>query len=72
MGAIPDGANGAYMLEGLLEKGRRMLVNAGDAVHFVHHLDRFLLESLKTGRYYSTQGPRQAGEPGATPSGPRE
>jgi hypothetical protein len=72
MAAIPDGANGAYMLDGLLESGRRLLVNAGDDAHFGHPLDRFggwveahcerldaeaLLESLKAGRYYSTQGP---------------
>ncbi len=49
-----------------------MLVNAGDDAHFGHPLDRFggwvevhcerldpeaLLDSLKAGRYYSTQGP---------------
>jgi hypothetical protein len=70
--AHPDGANGAYMLDGLLEKGYRLLVNAGDDAHFGHPSDRFggwvevhsgrldpeaLLESLKAGRYYSTQGP---------------
>jgi len=70
--AIPDGANGAYMLDGLLEKGRRVLVNAGDDAHFGHPKDRFggwvevycdgldpdaLVGSLKAGRYYSTQGP---------------
>ena len=72
MAALPDRANGAYMLDGLLEKGRRVLVNAGDDAHFGHPRDRFggwvevhcdrldpdvLLESLKAGRYYSTQGP---------------
>ena len=72
MAATPDGAHGAYMLDGLLEKGRRVLVNAGDDAHFGHPLDRFggwvevhcerldqeaLLDSLKAGRYYSTQGP---------------
>jgi len=70
--ANPDGANGAYMLDGLLEKGRRLLVNAGDDAHFDDPRDRFggwvqihcdrlapdtLLASLKAGRYYSTQGP---------------
>jgi hypothetical protein len=70
--AYPDGANGAYMLDGLLEKGYRLLVNAGDDAHFGHPSDRFggwvevncdrldpeaLLRSLKAGRYYSTQGP---------------
>jgi hypothetical protein len=70
--AKPDGANGAYMLDGLLEKGYRILVNAGDDAHFDDPKDRFggwvevfsdrldpeaLLQSLKAGRYYSTQGP---------------
>src|SRR5215218_6133228 len=70
--AHPDAAYGAYMLDGLLEKGRRLLVNAGDDAHFGHPSDRFggwvevysdrldpdaLLASLKAGRYYSTQGP---------------
>jgi hypothetical protein len=68
----PDGAYGAYMLDGLLEGGRRLLVNAGDDAHFDDPKDRFggwveihcdrldpqaLLRSLKAGRYYSTQGP---------------
>ncbi len=72
MAAIPDRANGAYMLDGLLEGGRRLLVNAGDDAHFGHPLDRFggwvevhcgrldpeaLVASMKAGRYYSTQGP---------------
>ena len=72
MAALPDRANGAYMLDGLLERGRRLLVNAGDDAHFGHPRDRFggwvevhcdrldpdaLLASLKAGRYYSTQGP---------------
>jgi histidinol phosphatase-like PHP family hydrolase len=71
-GALPDGAHGAYMLEGLLEKGHRVFVNAGDDAHFDHARDRFggwvevhcesldpnaLLDSLKSGSYYSTQGP---------------
>ena len=70
--AHPDAANGAYMLDGLLEGGRRLLVNAGDDAHFDDPKDRFggwievhserldpglLLDSLKAGRYYSTQGP---------------
>jgi hypothetical protein len=73
MAATSDRAYGAYMLDGLLEKGRRLLVNAGDDAHFGHTLDRFggwvevycdrldpedLLESLKAGRYYSTRGPQ--------------
>ena len=72
MAAIPDRANGAYMLDGLLEKGHKVLVNAGDDAHFGHPRDRFggwvevhcdrldpeaLLGSMKAGRYYSTQGP---------------
>jgi histidinol phosphatase-like PHP family hydrolase len=71
-GALPDRAHGAYMLDGLLEKGYKVLVNAGDDAHFGHPADRFggwvevycerldpeaLLASLKAGRYYSTQGP---------------
>jgi len=70
--ASPDRAHGAYMLDGLLEGGYRVLVNAGDDAHFEHPADRFggwvevhcerldaeaLLASLKAGRYYSTQGP---------------
>ncbi|HEV2743241.1 MAG TPA: CehA/McbA family metallohydrolase [Rubrobacter sp.] len=70
--ALPDRADGAYMLDGLLEGGRRVLANAGDDAHFGHPRDRFggwvevhsdrldpdaLLASLKAGRYYSTQGP---------------
>jgi hypothetical protein len=70
--AFPDGAYGAHMLDGLLEKGHRVLVNAGDDAHFGHPADRFggwvevhcerldsmvLVDSLKAGRYYSTQGP---------------
>jgi histidinol phosphatase-like PHP family hydrolase len=72
MAAIPDRADGAYMLDGLLESGRKLLVNAGDDAHFGHPRDRFggwievhsesldpelLLASMKAGRYYSTQGP---------------
>ena len=72
MAAIPDRADGAYMLDGLLENGRRLLANAGDDAHFGHPRDRFggwievhaerlapdlLLSSMKAGHYYSTQGP---------------
>jgi hypothetical protein len=72
MAALPDRADGAYMLDGLLESGRKLLVNAGDDAHFGHPRDRFggwievhsahldpdlLLASMKAGRYYSTQGP---------------
>jgi len=64
--AKPDGANGAYMLDGLLEGGHRLLVNAGDDAHFddpKHHRfggrvevhckrlgPELLLDSLKAGR----------------------
>jgi hypothetical protein len=73
MGASADRAHGAYMLDGLLEQGRRVLVTAGDDAHFEHPADRFggwvevhaealdaelLLDALKAGAYYSTQGPR--------------
>jgi hypothetical protein len=71
MAAAP-GDRGAYMLDGLLEKGRGLLANAGDDAHFGHPLDRFggwvevhcehldpeaVVASMKAGRYYSTQGP---------------
>jgi hypothetical protein len=39
--ASPAQTNGAYMLDGLLEGGRRLLVNAGDDAHFGHPRDRF-------------------------------
>ena len=76
MAALPDRANGAYMLDGLLEKGCHVLVNAGDDAHSGHPCDRFggwvevhcdrldpeaLLGSMKAGRYYSTQGPELRG-----------
>jgi hypothetical protein len=69
----PDRANGAYMVDGLLERGRRIAINAGDDAHFAFPGDRFgawvevwaaqlepdaLLASLAAGSYYSTQGPR--------------
>jgi hypothetical protein len=72
-GAGTDRANGAYLLDGLLEQGHRLLLNAGDDAHFHRSTDRFggwvevlspeltpesLLEALKAGRYFSTQGPR--------------
>lgn len=71
-GPFADRANGSYMLDGLLELGHRVFVNAGDDAHFNHPADRFggwvevhcefldprlLLQALKAGRYYSTQGP---------------
>jgi hypothetical protein len=72
-GSIPDRAHGEYMVDGLLERGRRILINAGDDSHFAFPADRFggwveiwaealdppaLLTSLKSGSYYSTQGPQ--------------
>jgi hypothetical protein len=65
--------DGGYMADALLERGRRILLNAGDDAHFSHPRDRFgawievwaealdpeaLLASLKAGTYYSTQGPQ--------------
>jgi hypothetical protein len=71
--AHPDRAEGAYMADGLLERGRRLLLSAGDDAHFHFDGDRFgawievqaealdpdaLVAALKDGSYYSTQGPR--------------
>ncbi len=73
MSSGSDRAYGTYLLEGLLEQGRRVLVHAGDDAHFGHAADRFggwievycaqldadlLVAALKAGQYYSTQGPR--------------
>ena len=67
----PDRAEGAYMADGLLERGRRMLLSAGDDAHFLFDGDRFgawievlaeapdpdaLVDALKSGSYYSTPG----------------
>ena len=41
MAAIPDRAEGTYMLDDLPEKGRKLLVNAGDDAHFGYPLNRF-------------------------------
>jgi hypothetical protein len=72
-GSAPDRADGAYMADGLLDRGRRVLLTAGDDAHFAFPADRFggwievwaeeldpaaLLASLRAGAYYSTQGPR--------------
>jgi hypothetical protein len=72
-GSSPDRADGAYMVDGLLERGHRILINAGDDAHFAFPRDRFggwvevwaetldpstLLAGLRVGSYYSTQGPR--------------
>jgi predicted metal-dependent phosphoesterase TrpH len=71
--AHPERAEGGYMADGLLERGRRLLLTAGDDAHFLFDGDRFgawvevhavaldpavLLAALKAGTYYSTQGPR--------------
>jgi hypothetical protein len=71
--AHPDRAEGAYMADGLLERGQRLLLSAGDDAHFHFEGDRFgawleveaeaidpdaLLDALRAGSYYSTQGPR--------------
>jgi hypothetical protein len=68
-----DKADGSYMVDGLLERGRRVLIGAGDDAHFEYPGDRFgawvevwapeldpdaLLAALRSGAYYSTQGPR--------------
>jgi len=39
--AVAAHPDGAYMLDGLLEKGPRLLVNARDDAHFGHPSDRF-------------------------------
>ncbi|HEY6777906.1 MAG TPA: CehA/McbA family metallohydrolase [Thermoleophilaceae bacterium] len=72
-GSSPDRASGEYMVDGLLERGRPILINAGDDAHFAFPGDRFggwievwaetldppaLLAALRSGAYYSTQGPR--------------
>jgi hypothetical protein len=69
----PDSPDASYMVDGLLERGRRILINAGDDAHFAFPGDRFggwvevwaeslepdaLLGALRSGLYYSTQGPR--------------
>ena len=51
MAGSPDAAHGGYMLDGLLEKGYRVLVNAGDDAHF----PEAVLDALKATRYYSTR-----------------
>jgi hypothetical protein len=72
-GSAPDRADGAYMVDGLLDRGRHVMLTAGDDAHFAFPADRFggwievwaeeldpvaLLASLRAGAYYSTQGPR--------------
>ena len=68
----PDQAEGRYAVDALLARGHRLHVAAGDDAHWLHPHDRFgawtwvraetlepaaLLEALKAGAYYSTQGP---------------
>jgi hypothetical protein len=68
-----DRANGAYLLDPVLENGRKLLVTAGDDAHFIRPDDRFggwievwcerldpeaLLTAIQAGRFFSTQGPR--------------
>ena len=69
----PDQAEGRYALDALLARGHRLQVAVGDDAHWNHPWDRFgawvqvraerlepdlLLQALKAGAYYSTQGPR--------------
>ena len=69
----PDQAEGRYAVDALLARGHRLHVTVGDDAHWHHERDRFrawvevraerldpdaLLHALRTGAYYSTQGPR--------------
>jgi hypothetical protein len=69
----PDQAEGRYTVDALLARGHRLHVAVGDDAHWHHPRDRFgawvevraerlapdaLLEALRAGAYYSTQGPR--------------
>jgi hypothetical protein len=69
----PDQAEGRYAADALLSRGHRLHVTVGDDAHWHHDRDRFgawvqvraedldpdaLLHGLRTGAYYSTQGPR--------------
>jgi len=71
--AWPDQAEGRNAADALLARGRRLHVTVGDDAHWEHPWDRFaawvevraasldpnaLLDALKAGAYYSTQGPR--------------
>lgn len=69
-----DRGDGTYLLDQLLNQGRRLTANATDDAHFHHgDLDAFggwvhvkaeslqpedLLEALKVGAFYSSQGPQ--------------
>jgi hypothetical protein len=69
----PDQAERRYALDALLARGHRLQVAVGDDAHWNHRWDRFgawvqvraerlepdlLLQALKAGAYFSTQGPR--------------
>jgi hypothetical protein len=69
----PDQAEGRYAVDALLARGHRLHVTVGDDAHWHHPQDRFgawvevraerldpdaLLAALRSGAYYSTQGPR--------------
>jgi hypothetical protein len=69
----PDQAEGRYAADALLGRGHHLHVTVGDDAHWLHPRDRFrawvevraerldpvaLLEALRGGAYYSTQGPR--------------
>jgi histidinol phosphatase-like PHP family hydrolase len=71
--AWPDQAEARYLLDALLARGERLHVAVGDDAHFEHPWDRFgawvevragrlapeaLLDALKAGAFYATQGPR--------------
>lgn len=69
----PDQAEGRYAVDALLARGHRLHVSAADDAHWHYPWDRFgawtmvraarlepdaVLDALKAGAYYSTQGPR--------------
>jgi hypothetical protein len=69
----PDQAEGRYAVDALLSRGHRFHVTVGDDAHWHHDRDRFgawvqvraerldpdtLLQALRAGAYYSTQGPQ--------------
>ncbi|WP_462188027.1 CehA/McbA family metallohydrolase [Frankia sp. CcWB2] len=69
---LPHGADGSYFYDGLLEAGHRLFVDASDDAHFEHpdshgggwlqvraerNSPDAILQSLKAGAYYATQGP---------------
>ena len=71
--AWPDQAEARYLVDALLARGHRVHVTVGDDAHWHHRWDRFaawvevradslapeaLLQALKAGAYYSSQGPK--------------